>query len=397
MSAREKAAGRRYANEQLTGSYFQDWMREQLLEASQMDPKDVIPLETKSDARKVARNMLQQLEWDTRRDLNESADFFKGFSAELRKATTVDWLADEVLYLWREIQGEGGGVERHSRKAGESRRRQPKSSPQRSARDTLARMHAYAKDLADSRGISYEDAVLRMITQPETHAKALGVSPAFVKVWAQQDREQSRRLGILREEQRQPLPPSRSTPIRAIPKYDFGDPNANYAIEVIGGTGKRGWRFWEGYFATKEDAIAMTEHLIQSGRHQAVRVSDTRQGFKPVWEWPERTRWSSLWREAGEARESDERRSLAVGDRVRVVKGCKPCGLDKGVTAAVKSIQPLGADYGHSVKVVLEPLNGFKAGKSLGFYARHLNRLSDPIVRMNDGNPSHTIEVQLRQ
>lgn len=31
---------------------------------------------------------------------------------------------------------------------------------------------------------------------------------------------------------------------------------------------------------------------------------------------------------------------------------------------------------------------------TFAFYARHMNRLSDGIVRMNDGNPSHTIEVR---
>jgi hypothetical protein len=88
--------------------------------------------------------------------------------------------------------------------------------------------------------------------------------------------------------------------------------------------------------------------------------------------------------------------ALAVGDRIVIVKGCKPCGLDKGVTARVADVTPLGAEYGHNVKVVLNPLNGFKAGRRMAFYARHVNRLSDPIVRMNDGNPSHTIEVQRR-
>jgi hypothetical protein len=86
--------------------------------------------------------------------------------------------------------------------------------------------------------------------------------------------------------------------------------------------------------------------------------------------------------------------ALAVGTRVQLVKGCKARGLDKGITARVQSVTELGADYGHSVKVVLQPLNGFQTTRTFGFYARHINRLSDVIVRLNDGNPSHTIEVR---
>ena len=48
---------------------------EQMVEAERMraaDPSSVLPLETPADARKVARNMLQQLGWDTKRELNRS-------------------------------------------------------------------------------------------------------------------------------------------------------------------------------------------------------------------------------------------------------------------------------------------------------------------------------------
>lgn len=86
--------------------------------------------------------------------------------------------------------------------------------------------------------------------------------------------------------------------------------------------------------------------------------------------------------------------ALTVGARVQLVKGCKARGLDKGVSARVQSVTELGADYGHEVKVVLQPLNGFQAAKNFAFYARHINRLSDAIVRLNDGNPSHVIEVR---
>lgn len=52
--------------------------------------------------------------------------------------------------------------------------------------------------------------------------------------------------------------------------------------------------------------------------------------------------------------------------------------------------ESLGADYGHSVRVVL----GDRQGNRLGLVARHINRLSDAAVRLNDGNPLHVVIVQ---
>ncbi len=65
-----EAAGAKYAQDQITGDYFMDWVREQLAEASRMNPEDVLPLETKADAMVIAKNMLQQLKWDTRKSSN---------------------------------------------------------------------------------------------------------------------------------------------------------------------------------------------------------------------------------------------------------------------------------------------------------------------------------------
>jgi hypothetical protein len=87
-------------------------------------------------------------------------------------------------------------------------------------------------------------------------------------------------------------------------------------------------------------------------------------------------------------------RALEVGDRVRVEKGCAAREVAKNTSAKVVSITPMGADYGHTVKVVLYMLNGRKSGKTLAFVARHINRLSDTFVSMNDGNPSHRIEIR---
>ena len=101
------AAGADYANEQLAGSYFQDWVWKQMVEAERMraaDPSSVLPLETPADARKVARNMLQQLGWDTKRELKESKEFFEGFDEVLQSQSSIDWLADMILDFDKEAR-----------------------------------------------------------------------------------------------------------------------------------------------------------------------------------------------------------------------------------------------------------------------------------------------------
>lgn len=85
---------------------------------------------------------------------------------------------------------------------------------------------------------------------------------------------------------------------------------------------------------------------------------------------------------------------LAPNTRVMITKGCKALGIDKGTTARVVSVEALGAEYSHSVRVCVQFINGFKAGKTFALFARHTNRLADPIVRFNNGNPSNTVEVR---
>jgi hypothetical protein len=133
-------AGADYAKDQVGGSYFRDWVWEQMVEGEAMrkrDPASVIPLETPSDAKKLARNMLQQLEWDTKRDMEASAilelsgakgvfdvgsadwvrdkygityeevsdNFFDAFVEELKNPITVHWLTDLVLTDLDEVRG----------------------------------------------------------------------------------------------------------------------------------------------------------------------------------------------------------------------------------------------------------------------------------------------------
>lgn len=86
--------------------------------------------------------------------------------------------------------------------------------------------------------------------------------------------------------------------------------------------------------------------------------------------------------------------AITPGTRVRIEKGCKARDVNKGVTAQVKAVEALGAEYSHSVRVTLQLLNGFGAGRVISFYARHPNRLADAVISMNDGNPTHRIEVR---
>lgn len=85
---------------------------------------------------------------------------------------------------------------------------------------------------------------------------------------------------------------------------------------------------------------------------------------------------------------------IAVGTKVIITKGCKAREVTKGATAVVKAVEPLGAEYSHSVKVTLWFQNSFLSGKTLAFYARHPNRLADAIIGLNDGRPEHRIEVR---
>lgn len=87
------------------------------------------------------------------------------------------------------------------------------------------------------------------------------------------------------------------------------------------------------------------------------------------------------------------RPALTVGSRVRLEKGCRALDLAKGTTAVIVEVRELGADYAHAVRVSFRFVNGFKAGKTVAMFARHVNRLSDPVVRLNNGDPTKAIEL----
>lgn len=88
---------------------------------------------------------------------------------------------------------------------------------------------------------------------------------------------------------------------------------------------------------------------------------------------------------------TEQVRHLKQGDTVIVDKGCRARGINKGSHAYLETVTELGADYGHSVKVVLS-----FGHRKVVFYARHRNRLGDAFVSLNDGNPSHRITIRKR-
>lgn len=85
---------------------------------------------------------------------------------------------------------------------------------------------------------------------------------------------------------------------------------------------------------------------------------------------------------------------ITSGVRVKILKGCKARELHKGTTWLVTAVEPLGADYSHSVRVSLQRLNGFGPDR-VALFARHSNRLADPIVSLNDGRPQNRIQVTI--
>ena len=135
------AAGVQYAQDQINGEYFMNWVHDQLVEASRMPEDKVLPLETKSDAMVIAKKMLRQLERDTKRDnpdlevlgrdasREDTAAFYDGFSATLELAR--DWLADELL----EIKSEMGGRGRLSEERSNIPSQNPLSGPRKEERD----------------------------------------------------------------------------------------------------------------------------------------------------------------------------------------------------------------------------------------------------------------------
>jgi hypothetical protein len=85
--------------------------------------------------------------------------------------------------------------------------------------------------------------------------------------------------------------------------------------------------------------------------------------------------------------------AIKVGDRVVVESGCRALSIAKHAVAKVTTIEELGADYGHTVRVTLDFVRGGK--KTL--IARHRNRLSDPYTNLaNPWRADQKIQVRRR-
>jgi len=85
---------------------------------------------------------------------------------------------------------------------------------------------------------------------------------------------------------------------------------------------------------------------------------------------------------------------ITTGCIVYVRKGCPAYKIAKGNTFIVLVVEPMGAEYGHRVKVRFKVRTGQRAGEEITFYARHLNRLSDPFTRLSRDDPTKNIEVE---
>lgn len=130
VQASAEQAGERYARDQIKSPEFKQWVRAQVYEASKMDPSQVLPLNTKEDARVVAEHTLQQFAWDTQRELgsfdilNMSGatqhngydvndvlrSFYNGFDKGIGDPTIINSLADEILRMHQQIAAESGRV-----------------------------------------------------------------------------------------------------------------------------------------------------------------------------------------------------------------------------------------------------------------------------------------------
>lgn len=90
--------------------------------------------------------------------------------------------------------------------------------------------------------------------------------------------------------------------------------------------------------------------------------------------------------------------TITEGCTVRVSKGCKTFGITKGTLLKVTEVRPMGAEYGHQVRVAFKVLSGsrFYNRDTFALYARHINRLSDPFTRLHNGDPTNNIEVTFR-
>lgn len=78
---------------------------------------------------------------------------------------------------------------------------------------------------------------------------------------------------------------------------------------------------------------------------------------------------------------------LVVGSKFVVEKGCLYFGISKGTRGVVREVTE---GEGREARVLL----AFNNGKSLRLYTRHINRLSDLIVSLHNGDPTHKLGLR---
>ncbi len=78
---------------------------------------------------------------------------------------------------------------------------------------------------------------------------------------------------------------------------------------------------------------------------------------------------------------------LVVGSKFIVEKGCVYFDIKKGTRGFVREVVE---GEGREARVLL----AFSNGKSLRLYTRHINRLSDAIVSLHNGDPFHKLGLR---
>lgn len=143
--------GADFASAQIDSDHFREWVREQMIEADELErrsPGSTFSSSTQEGAERVAKNMLQQLSWDTKREfdprevLGEASqadvkEFFRGFDEKLRSPDIRAWLADYVLEIDQDLHGDD--VRQHEEEIKRSRARGnplPRRELKKSSHDT---------------------------------------------------------------------------------------------------------------------------------------------------------------------------------------------------------------------------------------------------------------------
>lgn len=156
------------------------------------------------------------------------------------------------------------------------------------------------------------------------------------------------------------------------PSYPF------YVVDKATGQVLSGWHYRE----DAKEAITETHGDRARASMQVLTKAGVVRAFG-------RISWAAR-KNSGKAPEAPP---LRDGSVVSVEKGSTKIGIAAYAILQVESVTPLGADYSHSVKVVLSRLNGTAKPRTT-LYARHVNRLSDQFVTLGDGSGVNKIVVK---